>query len=112
MTELDARRLALMLEMLARLRRRSVPLRLDQLSDVDEFDLAIFRISVIAEEAGKLSPEIRLRHTMLPWAEMRVMRNIIVHTYEEVERRIVYQTLQNDLNPIEAMCRAELAANP
>lgn len=98
--------------MVSRLRQRSVPLTIQQLADQDEFDLAVFRLMVIAEECGKLSDDLVARHTSLPWRRISGMRNLIAHAYDQVESEVIWSTLQTSLDPIEAMCRAELAANP
>ena len=111
--ERDRSNLELLLRLVADLRRRSLPHTRDRIvSDRDERDLAAYRLAIIGESCNQLSPEPKARHSGLPWPQIRRMRNILVHAYDDVDPEVVFEALQNDLNPIEAMCRAELAAHP
>ena len=78
-------------------------------TDVDELDLTAFRLAVIGEAANKLSAKLRERNATTAWADMYRMRNIIVHDYAAIDAHYVWQTVQNDLGSLEAVCRSELA---
>jgi len=62
------------------------------LQDIDDFDVfqqdrrsqdAVVRnIEIIGEAAGriqKLAPDFAAAHPELPWAQMRAMRNLVIH---------------------------------
>jgi uncharacterized protein with HEPN domain len=51
----------------------------------------------IAELGRKVSDGMLLRHSDVPWAEIRGMRNRLVHEYGEVEWDIVFSTVRHDL---------------
>jgi uncharacterized protein with HEPN domain len=58
---------------------------------------------IIGEASTHVAPQIRQSYS-LPWDEMRGMRNIVAHHYFEVNARVVWETIQNDLpNLIEAL---------
>ena len=46
------------------------------LMDRDEQALASFRLSIIGENANKLSAQLRSRHPQIPWGDMVAFRNI------------------------------------
>lgn len=77
-------------------------------SDGDEIDLTAFRLSVIGENANKLSKEIKARYPSLPWTGMHGFRNLVSHEYAMIAPRFVWAATQ-ELEPIREMCRAELA---
>ena len=41
--------------------------------------------------------ETRSRYPNIPWNRMRGMRNFVVHGYSDVDPRIVWDTIQDDL---------------
>jgi uncharacterized protein with HEPN domain len=79
----------------------------DLLNDPDEIDLTAFRLSVIGENANKLSDEVKGRHPSLPWKGMYGFRNLVSHEYSTIAPRFVWAATQ-ELEPIRAMCRVEL----
>lgn len=79
------------------------------MADEDELDLAAFRLALIGETANRLPVAIKERHPEIGWAAMYVMRNIISHDYGSIDPVRVWQTVQEYLDPLEAVCRAELA---
>jgi uncharacterized protein YutE (UPF0331/DUF86 family) len=58
-------------------------------------------IAGIIEEKGYISVELRER-----WIKMIGFRNILVHDYLEVDRKIVFDVLQNRLNDLEDLKKA------
>ncbi len=55
--------------------------------------------AILAERAG-LEPELKEK-----WIRMIGFRNILVHEYMEVDRRIVYEILQSNLDDLERLRR-------
>lgn len=76
--------------------------------DPDEIDLLSYRLSMIGEYAGKLSEALRGRHPDIPWRLMSGLRNIVAHEYMRVTPSRIWQTAINDLDDLEALCRAEI----
>lgn len=52
---------------------------------------------IIGEAAAGMPPEIVSAHPQVPWALMRGMRNTLVHAYFDVDPRILWDTVQQDL---------------
>lgn len=76
--------------------------------DGDERDLTAYRLSVIGENAHKLSDEIKVPHLELPWRARYAFRNLIGHDYEAISPRFAWAATQ-ELEPIKRMCDAEVA---
>jgi uncharacterized protein with HEPN domain len=105
----DASHLEIILQMIADLDRRLASKSLEAFSDdVDERDLTAFRLSVIGENANKLSDPLKGRYPGLPWREMYAFRNLVSHDYGVIASRFVWAAT-HELEPIKAMCLAELA---
>lgn len=105
--ERDRARLAIILKIIGDLDRRlggiDYPLFAE---DGDEQDLTAFRLSVIGENANKLSDALKGRHPGLPWRAMYAFRNLVSHEYAMLVPRFVWAAVQ-ELEPIRAMCHAE-----
>jgi uncharacterized protein with HEPN domain len=107
--ERDRERLETIRAVIASLDRRLAAMDFAAFSeDPDEIDLTAFRLSVIGENANKLSDEIKARHPSVPWRGMYGFRNLISHEYAMIAPRYVWVATQQ-LEPIREMCRAELA---
>jgi uncharacterized protein with HEPN domain len=76
----------------------------------DELDLTAYRLSVIGETTNRLSEALKSRHPSIPWRAIYVMRNVISHEYRGLIPKRVWDTARNELEPLAAVCRAELAA--
>ena len=106
--ERDALYLALIGEAIADIRRRFTDLEFDRfMSDRDEQALASFRLSIIGENANKLSAAIRARYAEIPWSDMVAFRNIVSHEYHRIDPALVWEA-SLALGDIEAMVDAEL----
>ena len=106
--ERDALYLALIGEAISDIHRRFSDMALDLfLSDRDEQALAAFRLSIIGENANKLSAGLRARHPEIPWPDMVAFRNIVSHEYHRIDASLVWEAL-HALDDIEAMVDAEL----
>lgn len=106
--ERDRERLETILRVIADLDRRLGGLDFRTFaSDGDEIDLTAFRLSVIGENATRLSAAIKARSPSLPWKGMYGFRNLVSHEYSMIAPRFVWAATQ-ELGPIRDMCRAEL----
>lgn len=55
---------------------------------------AILRVlGVLGEAGGRVSQETRQRFPLLPWREMKGMRNVLIHRYDRVAWQIVWDTV-------------------
>ena len=77
------------------------------LIDRDEQALASFRLSIIGENANKLSAQLRSRHPQIPWGDMVAFRNIVSHEYHRIDPALVWEAL-NALDDIAAIVDVEL----
>ncbi len=103
----DALYLTLIGEAVADIHRRFGDMAYDKfLTDRDEQALAAFRLSIIDENANKLSTELKSRHEDIPWADMVAFRNIISHEYHRIDPALVWEAL-HALGDIEAMVTKE-----
>ena len=84
----------------------SATLAVKYLSDIsyEEFidniaiqDAVIRRIEIIGEASGRISNESKKKYNQLPWNEMKGMRNLLIHEYDEIDLKNVWNTVKNDL---------------
>lgn len=60
--------------------------------------LAILKsVEIIGEAASRLSAETKESHPDIPWHEIVGMRNRLVHAYFDVDLRLVWDTIRDDL---------------
>lgn len=76
---------------------------LDKIS-FDEFiqntaiqDAVIRRIEIIGEAANRISEQSKKKYDHLPWIEMKGMRNLLIHEYDEIDLKEVWNTVKKDL---------------
>lgn len=60
-------------------------------------DSMLFRMIQISENTQKISNDFKLVHSSIPWHAVYGLRNKIVHDYGNVDLKIVYDTLKNDI---------------
>lgn len=66
-------------------------------------EACVFNLMQIGELAKEyLSEEIKSQITTIPWKQIYGMRNRIVHGYEGVEMKIVWDTIKMDLPLLKA----------
>jgi uncharacterized protein with HEPN domain len=73
----------------------------------DEQALTSFRLSIVGENANKLSAGLKARHNDIPWNRMYAFRNIVSHEYHRLDPELVWEAVLG-LGAIEAMVDAEL----
>ncbi len=112
-SERDPLHLEIMLELIEHLHRRLAgATEAEFLGNRDEVDLTAFRLAVLAGQSGKLSAELKARHPALPWRPMMDLGNLVSHDYDAIIPERILHAVTLNLVEVEAMCRAELAANP
>lgn len=60
-------------------------------------DAVIRRIEIIGEAANRISEQSKSKYDNLPWTEMKGMRNLLIHEYDEIDLKEVWNTVKNDL---------------
>jgi len=60
-------------------------------------DAVIRNLTVIGEAAGHIPEEVIINYPGTPWAEMRGIRNIVVHEYFGVSVPIIWETVHGDI---------------
>ncbi len=60
-------------------------------------DACVFNLSQLGQLTAKLDKDFTLMHTDIPWNEMRGLRNKIVHDYEGVNLKLVWEIISDDL---------------
>jgi uncharacterized protein with HEPN domain len=107
--ERDPLRIALIGEAAADIQRRLANTDFETfLADRDEQALTAFRLSIIGENANKLSNELKDRHPDLPWLDMVAFRNYVAHEYHRIDPVLVWEAVLS-LGQIEKMVDAEQA---
>ena len=71
---------------------------------IDEFkndeilqDSVMFRLIQVSENSDRLKDDFKARHSAIAWRAIKGMRNRIVHDYGEVDIKVVYDTVANDI---------------
>ena len=54
-------------------------------------------VEIVGEAASRVSPEYQMKCPQIPWSVIIAMRNRLVHAYFEINLKILWQTIQEDL---------------
>jgi len=52
---------------------------------------------IIGEAANQIPEDVEEKYMAIPWSLMRAMRNRMVHVYFNVDEKLMWDTIQNDL---------------
>jgi uncharacterized protein with HEPN domain len=66
-------------------------------------------VEIISEASRHLTEELKARHPEIPWAKVAGIGNILRHDYESISAPVMWKLVQDDLSPLETVCREELA---
>ena len=69
----------------------------DFYNDLQCQDAVLRRIEIIGEASQHISPQGRNKHSQIPWREMTMLRNLVIHKYDVVDINQVWDTVQNKL---------------
>ena len=100
---------------MARIEEYTAGLRFEEFAaDRKTVDAVVRNIEIIGEAAGSIPEDVQSRYPAVPWRQMRGMRNVLAHRYNEVSRPILWQTVTDNLPPLLSTLRAILedAGNP
>lgn len=77
--------------------------------DQRTIDAVVRRFTIIGEASNHVPERICLENPHVPWADMRAMRNFVVHEYFGVSEETLWDTMHNDLPGIKEPLRNLLA---
>lgn len=60
-------------------------------------EACVFNLSQMGELANKVDPEYAATHSAIPWRYLYGLRNRIVHDYEGVNLRLIWEIISDDL---------------
>ena len=60
-------------------------------------DACVFNLSQIGEQVNKIDEDFERAHPEVPWRQVYGLRNRIVHDYEGVNLKLVWEIIQSDL---------------
>ncbi len=63
-------------------------------------DAVVRNLAVIGEAAKHLPEDFITMNPGVPWAEMRGIRNVVVHEYFGISIPIIWKTVQDDIPPL------------
>ena len=70
------------------------------LADITTSDAVLRNLEIIGEAARRVPEHITDRYDRVPWADMRAMRNIVAHEYDRVNLLVIWNSIQQDLQPL------------
>lgn len=57
----------------------------------------VHHLQILAEALTRISESTRKEHGEIPWDKIRGMRNILVHEYFGIDKRLVWAVVESDL---------------
>ncbi len=60
-------------------------------------DSVMFRFIQISENLKRISDDLKINNTHIPWNQIIGLRNKIVHDYGKIDVSIIYEVLKKDL---------------
>lgn len=69
-------------------------------ADERTIDAVERNIEIIGEAARHIPEVIQARYPSVPWAQMRGMRNVLIHDYPAVSLSILWETTTQNLPPL------------
>jgi uncharacterized protein with HEPN domain len=71
---------------------------------VDMLDVATIRLMAVGEEIKKIDKrtkgQLLVQYPNIDWNKITGMRNFIAHEYFRVDARVIFKTLQKDVQPL------------
>jgi len=58
---------------------------------------SVLSLIIIGEETSKVSKELKLKYTNIPWKLISGIRNKMVHNYDGIDTAIVWKTIRDDI---------------
>ena len=65
-------------------------------------EACVFNLFQMGESVNRLDDEFTHDYSKIPWFKIRGLRNRIAHNYEGISIDIIWDIIQNDLEPLHA----------
>ena len=69
--------------------------------DMGRQDAVMYRLSIIGEAAKRLPKQMRDENPQVPWKSISGTRDIIIHDYDNVNYKMVWDIVHTDLDALE-----------
>jgi len=66
------------------------------------------QIEIVGEASWKLSARVKKAHPMISWKRIAGMRHILVHDYWEVDWDLLWQVMEEEIDPLRLQVEAIL----
>ncbi len=97
----DPERLRHILQAIARIEQFTLGMTMESLDvNILHKHATAYNIQIIGEAVYKLSKEFKTSHRDTPWDAIEKMRHILVHDYFQVNMRIMWMVITEDLKPL------------
>lgn len=63
-------------------------------------DAVIRQVQIIGEATRLVSPGLKSRYSQVPWQEIVGLRNRVIHAYGTIMPEIIWEIVENDLEPL------------
>lgn len=73
-------------------------------------DAVIRQIEIIGEASKQISPELKKKHSDVPWKDISGMRDKLIHSYLGVDVESVWATVEKDLPKLKQQTKRVLKA--
>ena len=91
------------LEMIADIREFTKSLTFKEFKKDKKTVYAVIRcLEVIGEASKQIPSNVKKHYEQIPWEDIAVMRNKLIHEYFGADIDIIWHTVQEDLGPLEA----------
>ena len=99
-----------MLEAVERIQRYTAGMTFEAFSeDHRTIDAVVRNFEVLGEAARHVDDDLAGQAPEVPWADVRGMRNVVMHEYFGVDLTTVWKTVSDDLAPLRTALLALLA---
>lgn len=94
------------LEAVAKIRDYTIGMDYDVfIKDPKTQDAVVRNLEIIGEAAGRLPDNMRAAASEIEWRKIVAFRNILAHEYFGVSLPLVWDIVQNKLDPLESSCQ-------
>lgn len=69
-------------------------------ADERTFDAVIRNLQVIGEAVKNIPGDVRDRNPEIEWRKIAGLRDILAHTYFQIENEIIWDVVQNKVSPL------------
>ena len=68
-------------------------------SDLHQY-ATFYALAVVGEAASHIGQDVQLANPNIPWRQIVSTRNRLIHAYYDIDVRIVWRTIKQDLPPL------------